>query len=41
MKTMDKLNEYKKTKKVGDEIKLKISRDGKEMELTITLSEAP
>lgn len=40
LKTMDKLNEYKKTKKVGDEIKIKISRDKKEMELTIKLSEA-
>lgn len=39
VKTMEELNAIKNTYKIGDEIKLKISRDGKEYELTVTLAE--
>lgn len=39
IKTMDELNEYKNTKKVGDEITLGIYRDSKKMEVKITLGE--
>lgn len=36
-KTMEKLNEYKNTKKIGDKIKLKIVRASKEQEIEVTL----
>ena len=38
---MDELNEIKNTKKIGDEFKIKVNRDGKDKELTITLGEQP
>ena len=41
VKTMQELNEIKNNFKIGDEIKLTVSRDGKEKELTIILSEQP
>ena len=34
---MEKLNEYKNTKKIGDKIKLKIVRASKEQEIEVTL----
>lgn len=37
VKTMQELNSQKDTHKVGDEVKAKIIRDGKEMEITIIL----
>lgn len=37
IKTMEKLNEYKNTKKIGDKIKLKILRASKEQEVEVTL----
>ncbi len=39
--TMDELNEIKNTHKIGDEMKIKVNRDGEEKELTITLGEQP
>jgi len=39
--TMDELNDIKNTQKIGDEIKLKINRNGKEIEITVTLGEEP
>ena len=39
IKNMDKLNEIKNTHKIGDKITLKINRDGKEQEITLTLQE--
>ena len=39
--TMDELNEIKNKKEIGDTIKLKISRNGKEKNITITLQEQP
>ena len=41
IQAMDKLNEIKNTHKIGDEMKLKINRNGEEKELTITLGEQP
>ena len=38
---MDKFNEIKNTKNIGDELKLKINRDGKEIDITVTLGEQP
>ena len=38
---MDELNEIKNKHQIGDELKLKVNRDGKEKELTITLGEQP
>ena len=38
---MDELNEIKNSHKIGDEMKIKINRDNKEKELTITLGEQP
>lgn len=38
---MDELNEIKNTHNIGDEMKIKINRDGQEKELTITLGEQP
>lgn len=37
--TMDELNEVKNKHKVGDKMTLKINRDGKEKEITLTLQE--
>lgn len=39
--TMDELNEIKNSHKIGDEIKIKVNRNGEEKELTITLGEQP
>ena len=41
VKTMDELNEIKNSHKIGDELKLKINREGKEQEITLTLGEQP
>ena len=38
---MDELNDIKSTHKIGEEMLLKIHRDGKEIEITITLAEQP
>ena len=37
--TMDELNEIKNKHKVGDNMTLKVNRDGKEIEITLTLQE--
>ncbi len=39
--TIDELNEIKNKKQIGDTIKLKIYRDGKEKEISLTLQEQP
>ena len=39
--TMDELNEIKNTHNIGDEMKIKVNRNGQEKELTITLGEQP
>lgn len=39
--TMDTLNEIKNTKSIGDTLKLKIYRDGKTKDITVTLQEQP
>ena len=39
--TMDELNNIKNSHKIGDEMKLKVNRDGQERELTVTLGEQP
>jgi len=39
--TMDKLNEIKNTKAIGDTLKLKVYRDGKTKDITVTLQEQP
>jgi len=39
--TMDELNEIKNKKSIGDTMSLKVYRDGKERELTVTLQEQP
>lgn len=39
--TMDKLNEIKNTKSIGDTLKLKVYRDGKTKDITVTLQEQP
>ncbi len=41
IKTMDELNEVKNSHKIGDELKLKINRNGTEKEITLTLGEQP
>ncbi len=41
VKKVDELNEIKNKKQIGDTIKLKINRDGKEKEVTLTLQEQP
>lgn len=41
VKTMDELNEIKNSHQIGDELKLKINREGKESEITLTLGEQP
>ena len=38
---MDELNEIKNSHKIGDEIKIKVNRNGEEKELTVTLGEQP
>ena len=38
---MDELNEIKNSHNIGDELKIKVNRDGQEKELTITLGEQP
>ncbi len=38
---MDELNEIKNSHKIGDELKIKVNRDGQEKDLTITLGEQP
>ena len=38
---MDELNEIKNKHNIGDELKIKINRDGQDKELTITLGEQP
>lgn len=38
---MDELNEVKNSHQIGDEIKVKVNRNGQEKELTITLGEQP
>ena len=39
--TMDDLNKIKTSHKIGDEMKLKVNREGQERELTVTLGEQP
>lgn len=39
--TMDELNNIKNTHKIGDEMTLKINRDGKEQDIKLTLKEQP
>ena len=41
IKTMDELNEIKNSHQIGDEMKVKVNRDGEERELTIILGEQP
>ena len=41
IKTMNELNEVKNSHKIGDELKLKINRNGTEKEITLTLGEQP
>ena len=38
---MDKLNEIKNSHKIGDELKIKVNRNGQEKDLTVTLGEQP
>ena len=39
--SMDKLNEIKNKHSIGDEMKIKVNRDGQEKELTLKLGEQP
>lgn len=39
--TMDELNEIKNAHKIGDQMSLKVNRAGKEVDITLTLSEQP
>ena len=39
--TMDELNKIKNSHKIGDEMKIKVNREGQERELTVTLGEQP
>lgn len=39
--TMDELNEIKNNHQIGDEMKIKVNRNGQEKELTLTLGEQP
>lgn len=39
--TMDDLNKIKNSHKIGDEMKIKVNRNGQEKELTVTLGEQP
>lgn len=38
---MDELNEIKNKKQIGDTMKIKVYRNGKEKEVTVTLQEQP
>lgn len=38
---MDELNEIKNSHKIGDELQIKVNRNGQEKDLTITLGEQP
>ena len=39
--TMDELNEIKNSHKIGDEMTLKVNRNGSEVSITLTLAEQP
>ena len=39
--TMDELNSIKNKHSIGDEMKIKVNRNGQEKELTLTLGEQP
>ena len=39
--TMDQLNEIKNSHNIGDELKIKVNRNGQEQEITLTLGEQP
>ena len=41
VKTMEELNAIKNSHKIGEELKLKIYRNGNESEITVTLEEKP
>ena len=41
IKTMDELNEIKNKHQIGDELKIKVNRDGQEKDLTVVLGEQP
>ena len=41
IKTMDELTEIKNSHKIGDEIKIKVNREGQEKDLTLKLGEQP
>lgn len=41
IKTMDELTKIKNSHKIGDEIKIKVNRDGQEKDLTLKLGEQP
>ena len=41
IKTMDELNEVKNTHQIGDEVSLKVNRDGKEIDVKVKLQEQP
>ena len=41
VKTMDELNEIKNSHQIGDEMKIKINREGQEKDLTVKLGEQP
>lgn len=41
IKTMDELNEIKNKHSIGDELKLVVNRDGKRVDITVTLGEQP
>ncbi len=41
VKNMDEINEIKNAKKIGDTMTLKVYRDGKEKDITVTLQEQP
>ena len=41
IKTMNELNEIKNSHKIGDELKIKVNRNNKTEELTLTLGEQP
>ena len=38
---MDELNELKNKHKIGEQMTLKVNRDGQERDLTVTLDEQP
>ena len=41
IKTMDELNEIKNSHSIGDELKLVVNREGKKVDITVTLGEQP